>query len=120
MSVFALDSEGRILDRALGSTATETVSGVGPPEPVPYTTAGIRPDARRRFASFFPRPSRVTASSVASICVLYSFNLHKQRRHRGLVMDVADRLSQEPGHRQHDNLPALLRLGPLRHRVGDN
>src|SRR5215212_8047898 len=63
MSVFTLDSECRIRIRILGSTAIS----VALPFSAPYTTAGMRPCARSRRASFLPRPSRFSACSVASI-----------------------------------------------------
>src|SRR6187399_1628112 len=133
---------------SFGSTATGTASAVVPPDFAPYTTPGIRPATRRRRASFFPLVSRFNASSVAYTAYVLAGpalrgpayllagaeapayftagskgtrpTSHEQRRDRRLLVDVPDGLAQEPRHRQHFNLPALLRGATQRHRVGDD
>ena len=60
MSVFAPDSECRMRSSAFGSTAIGVAAlPSSPPSPAdPYSTAGTRPAARVRRASFFPNESR--------------------------------------------------------------
>ena len=63
MSVLTPDSECRIFSSAFGSTEIAVASLPSPP----YSTPGTFPSRRVRRASFFPRESRVIASSIASI-----------------------------------------------------
>ena len=65
MSVLRPASECSSRESSFGLTATDC--GSWPP---PYTTEGILPVTRRRRASFLPRVSRATASSVVSILLL--------------------------------------------------
>src|SRR6476660_3113470 len=106
MSVFTPDSEWRIRINSFGSTAIS----VALPFSVPYTTAGIRPLARSRRASFLPRLSRFSACSVASIVISEISDAklklraprpsHEQRRDRRLLVNAANRLAEQPGDRQ--------------------
>src|SRR5262245_23570239 len=110
---------------SFGSTATETPCGALPSLCVPYTTPGMRPDARSRRDSFFPLPSRFTASSVASIALPIDLTelkpgaanplSYEERRDGRLLVNVANRLSEQPRHRQDDDLLARAPLWPERH-----
>src|SRR5262245_8438724 len=103
MSVLTPESEWRIRISPFGSTVTGTPTGNLPSLAVPYTTAGSRPAARWRRASFLPESDRLTASSVASISSSLRWSgrlkgdphdclLHEQRGDRRLLVNVADGL----------------------------
>src|SRR4051812_43534634 len=112
MSVFAPDSECRILSSAFGSTEI----GVGSLPAPPYNTPGTRPARRVRRASFFPRVSRAVASSIASIFSSYVVraggagprprmcSLDEQRRNRRFLVNALDCLAEQAGHREHHDL----------------
>src|SRR5882672_9505984 len=76
---------------SLGSTATATEL---PPEP--YTTAGAEPRARRRRASFLPRPSRASATIVISLLILYLISLAHARGSVLPCPPLLSALSTEP------------------------
>src|SRR5262245_14455895 len=85
----------------------------------------MRPATRRRRASFLPRVSRLTASSVASIDLFpYSsderVSSDEQRRNRGLFMDAPDGLAEQARHREALDLLALLPLAVERNGIGDH
>ncbi len=61
MIVFWPDSECRMRDSDFGSTVTDTAASNPPPVTGPYTTAGSRPAARCRLASFLPLSVRFSA-----------------------------------------------------------
>src|SRR5712691_13426146 len=98
--------------RSTARGSTVTASGLAPP----YSTAGTTPLRRRRLATCLPVPSR---RLIVSSCVCMGAPSNEQGRNRFLVVDAADGLAEERGHRE-DRQPARP-LG-VRHRngVGDD
>src|SRR3989304_1948171 len=83
--------------------------------PSPYRTAGIRPCFLSLRETFLPKASLCSALTVKLIIS----SLDKQGAHRAPLVDPADRLAEELGHRQDDDLPAGLSGGVERDSVGD-
>src|ERR1022692_560067 len=119
----------RLISRGLTAMLTGSLKA-------PYTTAGIWPALRVRWASFLPREARTSAATVISRLtkfLLYGFEvrspprgfrgfdgprfLNKQHTHRSLLVYRADGIGHQVGNRQRFDLRRTFRRFRERNRI---
>src|ERR1035438_4084079 len=120
----------RMISRGLTAMLTGSLKA-------PYTTAGIWPALRVRWASFLPREARTSAATVISRLTRFLLMrgrspftregvsvgsmgprfLNKQHTHRSLLVYRADGIGHQVGNRQRFDLRRTFRRFRERNRI---